>query len=284
MARIVITAETGSDITRTQAFELGIELVAMHVSIGKKTIDDGTLAPAEMLEQCRQLGVLPRTSGSTPVDFQAVFDRIHKADPSAQILHLAYSGVTTCSLDSAHTAAEGRDYVRCLDTKQVTIGQAFIVTQTARWVRTHSEATLNEAAAYARQLIERTRMAFIPGDLGYLRAGGRLSNAAFLGATLLKIKPTIEIIDGKLLATKKMRGSTTSVALRIMDYMTQKELVDTQRLFLVHSSGLPEEVQRQAEAHAHELGFQEVTWYDTGNVITTHAGPGAFGLAFCSTR
>ena len=101
MPRIVITAETGCDIPAAEAAELGVTLVPMHVSVGEKTLDDGEISPAEMLEQCRQLGVLPRTSGCTPHDFQVAFDRIHEADPEAQILHVAYSAVTTCSLESA---------------------------------------------------------------------------------------------------------------------------------------------------------------------------------------
>ena len=81
MPRIVITAETGCDIPAAEAAELGVTLVPMHVSVGEKTLDDGEISPAEMLEQCRQLGVLPRTSGCTPHDFQVAFDRIHEADP-----------------------------------------------------------------------------------------------------------------------------------------------------------------------------------------------------------
>ena len=69
MSEIIIVAETGSDVSAAEAAELGIELVPMHVSIGDRTIDDGTLDPAEMLEECRQLGVLPKTSGCTPGDF-----------------------------------------------------------------------------------------------------------------------------------------------------------------------------------------------------------------------
>jgi DegV family protein with EDD domain len=280
MAKIVITAETGCDVPRDQAAELGIELVPMHVTIGDRTIDDGTLPPAEMLEQCRQLVVLPRTSGCMPIDFQAVFDRIHEAEPDAQILHVAYSAVTTCSLESALTAAEGRDYVSFVDTKQVTIGQGFIVTDAARWVRAHPEATVAEARAHVEDLSARTHLAFIPGDLGYLRAGGRLSNAAFVGATLLKIKPAVELIGGKLTATKKMRGSMGPAAVSLIDYLALREEFDPERVFFIRSSGLPERVQELAEAHARELGFKEVTWYDTGNVITSHCGPGAFGLAF----
>ena len=51
MSDIVIVAESGSDIPASEAAELGVELVPMHVSIGDATIDDGSLDPAEMLEQ-----------------------------------------------------------------------------------------------------------------------------------------------------------------------------------------------------------------------------------------
>ena len=125
-------------------------------------------------------------------------------------------------------------------------------------------------------------MAFIPGDLGYLRAGGRLSNAAFLGATLLRIKPVIEIIDGRLVATKKLRGKMVNVALELIDMMYAQGPVDHERVFLVRSSGLPLAIQEAAEARVCELGFKEIRWYDTRNVITSHCGPGSFAVCMAA--
>ena len=61
MARTVIVAESGSDIPADLAAELGIHIVPMHVSIGDRTINDGDMDPAEMLEDCRQLVVKPLT-------------------------------------------------------------------------------------------------------------------------------------------------------------------------------------------------------------------------------
>lgn len=280
MNRIVITAETGCDIPPAEAAELGVTLVPMHVSIGERTIDDGDLSAAEMLEQCRQVGALPKTSGCTPHDFTVAFDRIHEDDPEAQILHVAYSAVTTCSLASAEAAAEGRDYVTTLDTGHVTVGQGLVVREVAAWVREHPEATVDEARAHAAGLSARVRMAFLPGDLGYLRAGGRLSNVAFLGATLLKIKPVVELIDGRLVATKKLRGSMSSAAVALVDYLALREEFDPARVVFVKSPGLPEQVQEVVAAHARDLGFERVEWYETGNVITSHCGPGALGVAF----
>ncbi len=280
MPKIVITAETGCDVTPAEAAKLGVVLVPMHVTIGEKTIDDGELTSAEMLEQCRQLGVLPKTSGCSPHDFQVVFDRIHAEDPEAQILHVAYSAVTTCSLASAEAAAEGRDYVATLDTRHVTIGQGLVVRELAAWLAAHPEATLDEARAHAADAAARTRMAFLPGDLGYLRAGGRLSNVAFLGATLLKIKPVVELVDGRLVATKKLRGSMSSAAVALVDYLALREEFDPARIVFVKSPGLPEQVVQTVEGHARDLGFERAEWYETGNVITSHCGPGALGVAF----
>lgn len=279
MSEIIIVAETGSDISADEARELGVELVPMHVSIGDMTIDDGSMPPAEMLEECRQLGVLPKTSGCTPGDFAQVFDRIHEEHPRAQILVVAYSAATTCSYASALTAAEGRDYVRAFDTQHLTVGQAYVVRRTAMHLAAHPNITVDELLQWSHDLSRRMRMAFIPGDLGYLRAGGRLSNAAFVGATLLKIKPVIELLDGKLVATKKLRGKMAPAAVQLIDHMVAQGEFDPCQINFVRSPGLPLQVQEIAENHARELGFQEIRWYDTQNVITSHCGPGSFAVA-----
>lgn len=284
MSEIVIIAESGSDVPAAEAAELGIEIVPMHVSIGQKTIDDGELPPAEMLEECRQLGVLPRTSGCTPGDFSVVLDRVHAEHPNAQILYIAYSAVTTCSYESARTAAEGRDYVHMFDTRHVTIGQGFVVTQTARHLAENPDISVEELMAWSEELAGRVRMGFVPGDLGYLRAGGRLSNAAFVGATLLRIKPIIELLEGKLVATKKLRGNMEKAALGLMDHMALQGDYDTDVVYLLHSAGLPDSIQRAAEEHARELGFKSIRWYESHNVITSHCGPGSFALAFAGAK
>lgn len=280
MSEIILVAESGSDIPAAEAAEQGIYIVPMHVSLGNTTIDDGSMPPAEMLEECRQLGVLPKTSGCTPGDFVTAFDAIHAEHPEAQILYLAYSAVTTCSYESARTAAEGRDYVHMLDTTHVTIGQGFVVKATAKHLAENPDISVEELQAFAANLSACMRMGFIPGDLGYLRAGGRLSNAAFLGATLLRIKPVIELVDGRLVATKKLRGSMEKACVGLMDHMASQGDYNSDLVFFVRSPGLPISVMQAVEAHAAELGFAEWKWYDTQNVITSHCGPGSFAIAF----
>ena len=126
--RIYLVAETGSDLPVELAQKLGVTLVPMHVSMGEQTLDDGTFPAEEVCAYYERTGKVPTTSGSTIYDFETVYEKIFEKDAEAQVLHLAYSAVTTCSYHSSELALEGKFYaenVRLVDTQQVSVGQFF---------------------------------------------------------------------------------------------------------------------------------------------------------------
>ena len=278
MSNIILVAETGSDLPVEMAKELGVYLVPMHVSMGSETLDDGTFPPEDVCAYYDRTGKVPTTSGSTPYDFETVLDEIHAAYPEKKILHLAYSAVTTCSYHSALLASEGRDYVKSVDTKQVSVGQAAVVIATAQWLQEHPEATLEEAAAAAEAISQETRMCFIPNNLDYLRAGGRVSNAVALVGNLLNLHPCIEIIDGKLIAGKKYRGALKKLAPTLLREFDAKHKISRDNLYLIHTPYMDEAVRTALDAEAEAMGFKKVQWIKTGCVITCHGGAGAFGI------
>ena len=181
-------------------------------------------------------------------------------------------------MQSALIAGEGRENFVAIDTKSVAAGQAAVVLTTARYLREHSEATLDEAAAFVNSLIAKIRMGFIPGDLDYLRAGGRVSNAAYLGAKILGLHPLIEIQDGKLLSTKKYRGGMERVVCRMAKEFPAAQGLETDVLWLIYGAGLSETVMREVETILHGQGYANLSWVETGCVIAAHSGPGSFGI------
>ena len=280
-AKILITAETGSDITKELAQEFGIVLIPMHVSLGNETLDDGTFPPEDVCAYYDKTGKCPTTSGSTPYDFESVYDKLFAEEPDLQILHLAYSAVTTCSYHSCELAIEGKPYannVRIVDTKHVSVGQCAVVVAVAKWLQAHPEATLEEAAAAAVEIGQQTKMCFIPDNLDYLRAGGRCSNAAALVGNLLQLHPCIEIIDGRLIAGKKYRGKLSKVAPALLKEFADKHDLKKDHLYLINTPYMDENVRTALNGEAAALGFKTVTWIRTGCVITCHGGPGAFGI------
>lgn len=277
-SNIILIAETGSDIPPEVAEAHGIHLVPMHVTMGDQTLDDGGFPPEDVCAYYDRTGKVPTTSASIPHDFTLVYDQIHEKYPDKQILHLAYSAVTTCSYQNALLAAEGRDYVRSVDTKHVSVGQHAVVIAVAQYLKEHPQATIDEAAAAAETIAAQTRMCFIPQNLDYLRAGGRVSNAVALVGNLLGLHPCIEIIDGKLIAGKKYRGAMKKTVPTLIREYAQTHGLQKDHLYFIHSPYLDEDIKKLAEDTARELGFQRIEWVKTGCVITCHGGPGAFGI------
>lgn len=277
-SNIVLVAETGSDITPELARELGAWLVPMHVSMGDKTLDDGSFPPEEVCAYYDRTGKVPQTSASAPADFETVFDEIHRRWPEKKILHLAYSAVTTCSYQNALLASEGRDYVTSVDTKHVSVGQAAVVLEAAGLLRENPGMTVEEAARAVEEIGKKARMCFIPKNLDYLRAGGRVSNVVALTGNLLGLHPCIEILDGKLVAKKKYRGVLEKVVPKLIREYAGENALRKDRVYFVFSAGLPEEIRAVAETTARECGFRAMEWMKTGCVITCHGGPGVFGV------
>lgn len=279
MQPIILVAETGSDITPELAAQYHIQIVPMHVAFDGKTLDDGAFPVQKICDYYQQTGKLPTTSGSTPDDFERVFDAIHAQHPEAHILYLAYSAITTCSYQSAQIAAEGRDYVTAIDTRQVSIGQGAIVVTLAQLMEQNPGITLDQVVEAANDLCDRARMCFLPDNLEFLRAGGRVSNVVCLGSRILSLHPCIEILEGKLVATKKYRGKMVKVAAQLVREYSQSYALRKDCLWLVRTVGLAEEVRQAVEEAAQSCGFAQVQWIQANGVITTHGGPAAFGMA-----
>lgn len=284
MEQIILVAESGSDITPELANEYGIEMVPMHVSFDQETFDDGSFPVEKIVDYYKETGKLPKTSGSTPDDFIKKFDEIHEKWPEAKILYLAYSAITTCSYQSAIIASEDRDYVTAIDTRQVSVGQGAIVIAMAQILKEHPEMTLEEAVAAANDLIERANMCFLPDNLEFLRAGGRVSNVVALGSRILNIHPCIEILEGKLMATKKYRGKMVKTAAKLIEEYAESYQMDRKVIWLVYTVGLQDDVKESIAAKIKECGFEHAYWIQANGVITTHGGPAAFGIAGFSKK
>lgn len=278
MRKYVILAETGADIPTDLQKQYGIYIVPMHVNFGEETKDDGSFPIIDVFDFYKKTKQLPRTSGCNIEDFQKILDQIHEEHPESHILYMAYSACTTCSYQSAVLASEGRDYITAFDTKQVSAGQCMFVVLMARFLEQNPDAGLSTIKAKMETLRDQCNMGFFPGDLDYLRAGGRVSNVAYLGAKILSLNPLIEMQDGKLMAAKKYRGNMDKCAKKLLKDFVENHHLSRELIYFPFSYGLSETTKSDLENQAKEMGFQEIRWIQTGSVVSTHSGPGAFGV------
>ena len=193
-----------------------------------------------------------------------------KYDPTLSIQENAE--LNGCTIDGI------RYYIRTRGIDRRFDGRKIIIEDIKKYLHEHPDATLEEAADYAVKVGLETKMCFIPKNLDYLRAGGRVSNASHIIGTLLSLVPCIEILDGKLMATKKYRGNFKKIVAKLVEeYITNNNL-DKEHLYLITTPYLSREIEEIAEEAVKNLGVKNFTWMRTGCVITCHGGPGAFGI------
>lgn len=279
MKRIIFSTESGADLPKDLVEKYQIQVVPMHVIMDGKDYLDGELSVEEVFDYHSRTKKIPSTTATNVHEYHELFTKIRIDFPDSIIIHIGYTSKASASFQSALIAAEGIEDLFFIDALNVTGGLAAIVMYAATLLEEEPSISHVHLIEKIESVVPKTRLAFLPGSLDFLRAGGRVSNVAYIGGLLLKIKPCIELIEGKLVSTRKYRGSMNIVAEKLMrDYLNQYD-IDRKQLYLIYSIGLDESIKSLMNEIANETGFEKVTWMQAGAMISTHAGPGGFGIA-----
>ena len=280
MTHYIITTESGSDLPQAVIDRYDVRIIPMHVTMGDKTFMDGSFPVTQAVDYYNETGTLPKTSGSTPQDNSVVFQQIFDQYPDAQIIHIAYSAVTTVSFNAARIASEEfrPGSIHLVDSKNVTLGLSAVVEETAKFIEANPTTTPEEIVAFVEDIRERVRFIFLPKTLVYLHAGGRVSNLAFHGANLLKLQPSIKVEDGYLKSDRKFRGSFERCLKRTIEDFFARYDIDPSTITLGGTPGMAPEYKQMAYDLVAKYGATPGDWFDTGAVISCHGGPEAFGM------
>jgi DegV family protein with EDD domain len=279
MKKIIILTESGSDLPLDLVKLHNIQVVPMHVIMGDKSYSDGSIAVTDVYDYYKRTKKIPTTSATNPDEYQCFFKRISEENPGCVIIHVGYSSKPSCTYQNSIIASEGMENVYHADSLNVTGGLAAVVLKAAELIEEHPDMLPVDLVKNIESYAARVRVSFIPGDLEYLKAGGRVSNAAYLGGTLLQLKPLIEIVNGELVSTKKYRGKISNIVEKYMKEYIDKYHVDKELMYLIYSLGLEEHIKQRMEEIAKEKGFKKIIWIQAGCMISCHSGPGAIGLA-----
>lgn len=279
MRRIILSTESGADLPKDLVEKHQIQVVPMHVIMDGKDYLDGELSVEEVFDYHNRTKKIPSTTATNVHEYQQLFTKIRTEFPNSIIVHIGYTSKASASFQSACIAAEDFEDLFLIDTLNVTGGLAAVVMYAAKLLEEEPSIDHVQLIEKIEAVVPKTKLAFIPGSLDFLKAGGRVSNIAYIGGSLLKLKPCIELKEGKLVSTRKYRGKMSVVAEKLVqDYLDEYE-IDRKQLYLIYSIGLDESIKRKVEKLVKETGFETITWMQAGAMISTHAGPGGFGIA-----
>lgn len=279
MKKVILTTESGADVPQHLVQKYGIYVVPMHVIMGGEDYLDGHLPVPEVFDFYRRTKKLPSTAATNTHEYVELFERIRAEHPDSIIVHVGYTSQASASFQSAMIAAEDFEALYLIDTLNVTMGLGAVVLYAAELLAAQPDIDVTELVGKIEAVVPKARLAFLPGSLDFLRAGGRVGNLAYIGGALLKVKPCIELKGGKLVSTRKYRGEMMKVSEKLFrDYLAEYD-IDRSRLYFVYSIGLEENIKEQMNKLAAKAGFEDVLWVEAGAMISSHAGPGGFGIA-----
>ena len=276
---IRILTDSASDILPAEAEQLGVTVIPLNVTLEDGTVlrDGVDMTPSayyEILAGCRKL---PTTSQPSPELFENFFLEASAAGDEVIGIFLSHalSGTYQCAKLAADMA--NVDNVLFVDSGHVCLSEALLV-RLAVQLR-DSGKTAGQIAAILEHAKEHLHLVAAIDDLKYLRKGGRLPAAVAVAGGMLGIKPLITIQDGKVAMAGKARGLPGAyVAL----FKKIEEMGGITPAFpaLAGYTVSPREVTPIQTYLRDNLQQEDLLVRQIGCVIGTHAGPGAFGIAF----
>ena len=276
---IRILTDSASDILPAEAEQLGVTVIPLNVTLEDGTVlRDGVDMPPsayyEILAGCRKL---PTTSQPSPELFENFF--LEAAAAGDEVIGIFLSHALSGTYQCAKLAADmaNVDNVLFVDSGHVCLSEALLV-RLAVQLR-DSGKTAGQIAAILEHAKEHLHLVAAIDDLKYLRKGGRLPAAVAVAGGMLGIKPLITIQDGKVAMAGKARGLPGAyVAL----FKKVEEMGGINPAFpaLAGYTVSPREVTPIQTYLRDNVQQEDLLVRQIGCVIGTHAGPGAFGIAF----
>ena len=276
MADIRVVTDSGADLPKDLAAELGIRIVPLTIHFGDEERRDGADLSTDEFYRRLRAGEMSRTTQPAPADFEAVYRALQEEGADAVIsCHL--SSAMSGTMQSASIAAQAVDVpVHVVDTRSASMGNGLVAIECARLAR--AGAGVEEILARARDVIARQRILFMVDTLEYLQRNGRIGRAqAFLGG-LLNVKPILTVEDGVVAPLERARGRAKAVS-RLLERMVEEAGETPQRVAVMHGDAPAEAAELAVQIRA-RVPVAELITAVLGPTVGTHAGPGTLGMVF----
>ena len=277
MSAVKITVDSTCDLSPELVEKYDITVIPLYTILGDESYADGIdINPDGIYKFVAENNVLPKTSAASVDDYAGIFKKYTEA--GMEVIHFNISSDMSSSHQNAVIAAKEVGNVHVIDTLNLSTGSGLLVLDAADYREQGLPAA--RIAELVRERVPLVRASFVLDNLEYLRMGGRCSAVAVLGANLLKIKPRIEVKNGKMGMGGKYRGMYDKVSLKYAEDMLSLPNINTRRVFVTHTKCDEELINQVVEKVKSLVKFDELLITTAGCVITSHCGPNTLGVLF----
>lgn len=275
--KIKITADSTCDLSKELAERYGVDIMPLYVNMDNKPLRDQIdVQPHDVFQYYERTGNLCFTSACNIGEYLDAFTKLREEYDA--VIHLSISSEFSSTHQNAVLAAQELENVYVFDSRNLSSGHGVLAIRACELAveGMTAEQILDELKA----MVDKVDTSFIVDQLEYLHKGGRCSSVAALGANLLKLKPCIEVVDGKMQVGKKYRGNFDKcVDQYIRERLANADTIDTARVFLTSSGVAQSSLDTACRAIRECIGEDtEIVISTAGCTISCHCGPGTLGI------
>ncbi|WDF81585.1 DegV family protein [Lacticaseibacillus pabuli] len=277
MTKIKVVTDSSVQMSDEEVKDLGVTIIPLDVMIDNTVYVDGvTITREKFIEEMQTSDALPTTSQPPVGSMVETFNELTK--DGSEVLGIFMAESLSGTVNTARQAAEMSDgKVTVVDSEFTDRGQAFQVIEAAKMAaRGMSMDAIVDAIAQVRANTT-LRMAVV--DLTNIIKGGRLSKAAGMIGTMLNIKITLGMSNGKLEILKKGRGMKTIRNFKDEVIQTIAQTPDIKGVGVSYVA-IPDEAQQMGDQIKAAVPDADVLVRSTGPIVATHAGVGAFAIIY----
>ena len=274
--KTMIFSDSTCDIYPEDIAARDIRISPLTVVFGEERhLDSIDVRPDDVYEYYKKSGQLAKTTASNIAEHEEFISRNLKEGCGA--VYFIISSDMSANYNNARIAAENFDDVYVIDSRNLSTGIGLQVLYAADLA--DRGMTAREIYDEITSLADRVDASFVVDTLEYLHKGGRCSSIAALGANLLKLRPCIQVKDGKMSVYKKYRGKMNDVLKEyVKERISDTDNIDGTRIFITHSGGCEEIAEELRKMVKEVYPDKEILVSRAGCTVSVHCGPGTLGI------
>lgn len=276
--KIKIISDSTCDLSKELIEQNDITLFPLIVNKGEKSYLDGVdIFPDEIFAHVANGGSLCSTAARGIGAFEELFSEYSPKYDA--VFHITIGSGFSSNYQNAVIAAQDFENVYVIDSQNLSTGQGLVVLKACELARTCESPDAMQDALNA--FTKNVEASFLLDRLDYMVKGGRCSAVAALGANLLKLKPCIEVRNGKMSVVKKYRGSYDKcLAAYVQDRLADRDDLQGDILFATNTP-ITDACRTAIDNAIAAYGkFDTIYRTTAGCTISCHCGPGCFGVLF----
>ncbi len=280
MPKIRISADSTCDLSPELVEKYNIAITPLKITLGDTDYTDQIdITPQKIYDYVAETGVLPKTAAVSVGTYTDVFTELKK--DCDEVVHFTISSEMSSCYQNAVLAAEEVGGVYVVDSRNLSTGIGHLAIEAAIAAQDETKAG-KDVFDYVSSLVDRLDVSFVINSVNYLYKGGRCSGVAAVGANLLKLKPLIEVHDGKMDMAGKYRGNMKDVVKKyITDRLTVPGAKFKRDRIFVTCTCTDYDLPNYAKEIVESLGlFDEVLITIAGSTITSHCGKDTLGILY----